>query len=48
MDAKVHVLGTLEASSVELHVGVKHLVGRLVVALVFGPAFQHRFRAEVC
>lgn len=48
VDAQVHVCWALEAGVIELDVGVEHLVGRLGVVLVGGPALEHGFRAEVC
>ena len=43
----MHVGGALEAGVVELDVGVEHLVGGLVVALVGLPALEHRLGTEV-
>ena len=48
VDAEVHVRRTLEAGIVELDVGVEHLVGGLVVALVSFPTLEHGLGAEVC
>lgn len=47
VDAEMHVGRALEAGVVELDVGIEHLVGGLVVALVGCPALEHGLGAEV-
>jgi hypothetical protein len=47
VNTEMHVGRALKALVVELDVRIEHLVGRLVVFLVGGPAFQHVLRAEV-